>query len=150
MSYSAHARGFRDRRHAGHGRGAFPAGHAQSAQLAGLDVIDEVRGGVEHHRDAPAQEVGHRGGAALVRHMDHVDVGQALEQLAGQVARRAVAGRREGQFTRLLACERDEFGNGRGLDAGVHHQHVRRAVCQRDRLETGQGVVAQRSCRCWG
>jgi hypothetical protein len=39
-----------------------------------------------------AQQVGHGGGAALVRHMLHLDFRHGLEQLARQVDGTAVAG----------------------------------------------------------
>ena len=37
--------------------------------------------------DAAAQHVGHRGPAALVGHVDHVDAGALLEELAREVRR---------------------------------------------------------------
>ena len=83
-------------------RSAAPASAAarqrDGAQLAALDVRQHGLQRIEHDLDLAADQIGHRGCAAPVGHVLDVHACRALEHLAGQVARRAVAGRSVGQL----------------------------------------------------
>jgi hypothetical protein len=72
-------------RHAGQRLQRCVAGDRERAELAGLDVLQhDLRGG-EHELDLAPEEIRHRLPRALVRHVQHVDAGERLEQLAGEV-----------------------------------------------------------------
>ena len=55
---------------------------------------------IEHDVDAAGADVDHRRAAAAIGHVQHLDAGDVLEQLARQMRRAAVAGRRERQLAR--------------------------------------------------
>ena len=63
-------------------------GHRQRAQLAGPDVLDRRGHGIEHDLHLPAEQIGQRGRRAAIGHVDHVDAGHHLEQLAGHMVAR--------------------------------------------------------------
>ena len=63
---------------------------------------------LQRHRHAAADHVGED--RAAIGHVDDVDAGQALEQFAGDVLRRADAGRGVGQLAGLRLGERDQLG----------------------------------------
>ena len=97
----------------------------------------------EHRIQAVTDHIGNRTSGALVRHMRDIDPGIELEQLHGQVLRRAVARGAVVQFTRLAARQRYELLCGfhrrihahqQGHDAGGHQTH---------RHETFLGVETQ-------
>src|SRR4051812_45987823 len=57
-----------------------------------------------------ADQVGKRGGAAAIRHMQHVDAGHQLEQLAGEMMGASNAGRGNGDFAGVGFGIGDELG----------------------------------------
>ena len=75
--------------------------HRQAAQLATLDQRQHRTDIVEHHVDPPGDEVVERRAGAAIGHVQHLDPGHALEQLAGEVNRGAVTGGGEGDLARL-------------------------------------------------
>ena len=79
----AHGRDFRQRFRARRGR------DRQRAQLAGPDVLERRSQGVER-TPAPDRRAGRSSQpAAAIRHVDHVDTGHHLEQLAAYMASRS-------------------------------------------------------------
>ena len=75
-------------------------------------------------RHLPADDVLQRGRAALVRHVLHLDARDALEELAGQVLRRAVAARGERVLAGIRLHQRDELG-----DVLRRHARIDRRAC---------------------
>ena len=75
----AHGRDVRQRLRARRG------GHRQRAQLAGPDVLDRRGQAVEHDLHLPAEQIGQRRRRAAIGHVNHVDAGHHLEQLAGDM-----------------------------------------------------------------
>ena len=100
------------RRHLGQQLAAPGAGHRQRLEPAGLHVRQRRRLQIEHQRHVAGQHIGQRRCAALVRHMQQLDAGIAGEQLAGEMVRRAEAGRRVGELARLAPGQRDHVGHG--------------------------------------
>ena len=70
------------------------ARHGQRLEPAALDVHGRRAEAVEHHVDLAADQVLQRRAGALVRNVGDGGLRLQLEQLAGQVVRGAVAGRR--------------------------------------------------------
>ena len=64
--------------------------------------------------------------------MHDIDVGHALEQFAGEVIGRTVAGRGEIEFARLLLRQHDQLLYAARRHAGVDDQHDGRRRKQRD------------------
>src|SRR6185436_2805021 len=83
--------GFGDGRDVGEAGRAPGAADADRAHAAGPDVRRHRVDAFPHHLDVPGDQVvdGHR--TALVRHVHDLRAGHVLEQLAGDVARLAVA-----------------------------------------------------------
>src|SRR5262245_29213296 len=79
---------FRDRRQVGYPGPAFRTGDREPAQLAALDQRQYRTGVVEHHMDAARDQIVERRSRATIRHVQHLDSGHALEQLAGPIRRR--------------------------------------------------------------
>src|SRR6516225_3158688 len=72
---------------------------------------------------------------AAIRHVHDIDVGHALEQFAGQVISRTVAGRSEIEFARLFLRQRDQLLHAVRRHAGIDDQHDGRRRKQRDGSE---------------
>jgi hypothetical protein len=109
------------------------------------EVTARPRSGiVEHDVDAAGQQVVERGARATIGHVHHVDPGHALEQLAGEMHRGAVAGRCEGHFPRIGLGVGNEFRD-RVCRRGDRHRHDVGVVAeQRDWREVSEGVEGQR------
>jgi hypothetical protein len=90
---------------------------------------------VEHHRDAPAQQVGKRRLGALVWNVHRFDAGARLEQLQREMAGAAVARRRPRQIAPFLLRQRDEFLKRLRRSFGIDDQHDVRLGHQRHRCE---------------
>src|SRR6516165_2889710 len=60
---------------------------------------------------------------AAIRHVHDIDVGHALEQFAGEVIGRTVAGRGEIEFARLFLRQRDQLLHAVRRHARVDNQH---------------------------
>ena len=58
---------------------------ASARSLPALTCSIGRRHGVEHHLHLPGEQVGERRRRAAIRHVDHVDAGHHLEQLAGHM-----------------------------------------------------------------
>ena len=132
-----------DGRHVGQRRRAREAGDRERAQLAGVDVRQHGRGRRPVRRDAPAEEVGHRRAAALVRDVRDVDAGALLEELAREIA---APSRRPTIHTR--AC-RASPSRARRIPAAssparrVHHEHVREHDAHRERRDVLLRIVGK-------
>ena len=90
-----------------------------------------------------AHHVDHRRAAALERHVQHVDAGLQLEQLAAEVLEAADAGRGVLQLARLLLGERDQLLDRIHRQAGMDGDHVGPAGENRDRGERLERIVGQ-------
>src|SRR5205814_2935622 len=102
--------GFRGGRHVRHRRRAFVGGDREPAQLAGGDIADRGRNGVEPERHVIAEEiVGQRAGA-LVAHNGDLGAGQQIEQLRREVIDGRRRRRAGGQLARRLLRQRDHVG----------------------------------------
>ena len=88
---------------------ALERGDREPAQLAALDQRQHRADVVEHDVDAAGDEVVERGPGAAIGHVQHLDAGHALEQLAGEMDRGAVAGRGEGDLARVGLGVGDEL-----------------------------------------
>ena len=73
-----HAR-LRQRRNVGQGRRAFFARHRERPEPLGREVGNDAGDRGEHHVDVTREQVGGRGRAAFVRHVDDVRPGCRLE-----------------------------------------------------------------------
>ena len=78
---------FADGGRVGKHRRAVRRGHRERAQLAGSDLFDQRRDGVDHALDAAAEQIGLRGSGAAIRHVNQIDAGHHLEQFERQVRR---------------------------------------------------------------
>src|SRR5262249_7630648 len=74
----------------------------ERAHLARRDLRQDHRHEVEEHLDVAGDQIVHRWSRAPIRHVHDIDVGHALEQFAGQMIGRTVAGRSEIEFARLF------------------------------------------------
>ena len=82
---------------------------AERVQRAGLDLlIDEPGQRRDAHVDAAGEQLGQHRRQPLERHMQHVDAGFGLEQFAGKVRARTIAGRAERQAAGLGLRHRDD------------------------------------------
>src|SRR5262249_60512559 len=86
--------------------------HRQRTQLARSDELHRLGYGVEHYLYLSGHEIGHRGRATAIRHMDHVDPGHHFEQFAGDMDRRADATRSVADLAGIGLHIADELGNG--------------------------------------
>ena len=122
--------------HVGQGSRALGAGHTKRPEFAGLDLRQGGRQVVKHHIHIAAHQVQHGGAGAAVGDVWHEGAGHGLEQLAGQVDGRAVAGRRHAQLGWVCLGVADEVRDV--LDAqcvcllGVHDHHIGHLGHQRD------------------
>ncbi len=96
-----------------------------------------------HERDALAQQVGDGRRPALVRHVQHVDVRRFLEQLAGEMARAAVAGGGIAELAWLGLRLGDQALERRHAGFCRHHQHQRGLPHARHRHEIPRRVERQ-------
>ena len=133
-----------DRRQFGHRRLPLQGREAERAQAARLDMRQQRGGRVDRHVHIAGQQVGGRRPGAAVRHVDDVDAGHLLEQLAREMRARADARARKIELARdwpwRSRSARATFLAG---SAGVHDQHVHRLRQHRDRREVLERVVGQ-------
>ena len=73
-----------------------------------------------------------------------VDAGHHLEQFAGHMTGRAVAGRRHGDFARIGLGVSDEFRNCLGREFGVDHDDIGQTRGARDRRDVANEIVVER------
>jgi len=97
--------------------------HRQRAQLAGPDVLNRRALGGEVDLHLPAEQIGERGRRTTIRHMNHVDTGHDLKQLAGDMLRGSVAGRRHVDLARIGLGVGNELGNGLGWNRWIHQHY---------------------------
>jgi len=91
----------------------------------------------------PAEEIVERWQSALIGDRGDVDLGGRLQQLGGEMRRRAVAGMTVAQLARFCPRHRDQIGHRLDLRVGAHQREVRRIGDERDRREIGEYVVGQ-------
>ena len=138
---------FRHGRQLGRQRRALRSGYRQRADFAGLGERQQRGRGTEHHRNLAASEIGRRGSRALVRHVDDVDASRVLEQLAGQVQRRADPGRAIGQLAGIGLGIGDQFGDGFDRQIVVHRQHIKTRDRGDDAVEILDRIERQRAVK---
>ena len=95
---------------------------------------------VKHDVDLVAQQVRHRRGTALVGHVLHIHLGQALEQFARQVDGAAIARRAEVHFAGVGLGVGDEVLHALVGLGGVGHQQVGHIGHAGQRCEVLHGV----------
>ena len=95
-------------------RGALTSGDRKRPQLTGIHLFEPRRDRGDPELDAAGQEVGRALAAHPIRNMDRLDADELREQLAVEVARRAVAGRAEHELAGLLSRQRDELPDRSG------------------------------------
>src|SRR5262250_820188 len=82
--------------------GRFAPALASARTLPAATCGQDHRHEVEEHLDVAGDQIVHRRSRAPIRHVHDIDVGHALEQFAGQMIGRTVAGRSEIEFARLF------------------------------------------------
>ena len=106
-----------------------------------------MRNGRRHGDDEqphlPAERIGDRRPAPLVRDMDDVDAGPQLQQLAGDVRRRAVADRGEMQPARMCLGLCNDILHAVDRRAGVSRDQLRHADDQGHRGEIALDVIVE-------
>src|SRR5262245_48778096 len=100
---------------------AFCARYCQRAQPAGLDVRDRRRHGGERHLHQPAEQIGERGCYAPIWHMNYVDAGHQLEQLARQMGGSSDTTRRHGELAGIALGIGDKLGNRFGRNRWIYY-----------------------------
>ena len=121
----------------------------QRAQLAFPHQRDRRRDGDKGHGDASAQQVGDHGSGAAIGHVLDIDVRHRLEQLAGEVLRRADAGRGKAQLARVGARIGDQLLHGLGRHVIGHDENIGRVDRLRDRQQVLGGVVRHFAVETW-
>src|SRR5215467_13318986 len=112
----------------------------EGAQAPRLDVRHDLERVGDEEGEAPAQEVGDRGSAALIRHMHHVDPGLEAQQLRREVLRAAVAGRAVVERSGLGLRERDQLLHRLRRELRRHDEHQRRIADARHRSEIDASI----------
>ena len=130
----AHGRHVRQRLRARRG------GHRQRAQLAGPDVLDRRGTDAEHDLHLSAEQIGQRRSAPRYGTWTMFDAGHHLEQLAGDMGRGPVAGRRHVDLARIGLGVGDELGNGLGRNRWIHHHDIGRADDAGDRRDVADEI----------
>jgi len=103
---------------------AFRRGHAERADVAGLDVLDRARQIVEKHRYLTAEQIRHRGRRAAIRHVRELDVGHGLQQLARHVRGGANPAGSKIDLARIGLRHGDELGKVLRRKRQVHVHDV--------------------------
>ena len=130
-------------RHIGRAGEARLAHHHQRLQAPGLHVRLRSRRRQKRRLHFARDIGGHGKARALVRNMRHARLGDEIEQLAGQVAAGARAGRTEIHFAALRLRIGDKFFQRRSGHGGMHHKHHRHIHQIGYRLEIPDRVVAE-------
>ena len=128
--------GFGVGRHVGQRRRALGAEHREPAQLALPDIGHRRRQRRERDRRVAADGRIDRQRRAVERHGDEVEPVFLLEQLAGEVGRRAGGGLRKAVLVRIGFDQIDQFLERRAGKAGMRRDHVGRGRHQGDRRES--------------
>jgi hypothetical protein len=105
---------------------------------------ERLRQGVERRLHLAADEVGDHRCAAAIRHVDGVDTGGELEQLAREVARRADAERGHADLAGIGPGIGDELADRAHRQRRIHHEHQRELDKARHRHDVAQEVEGQR------
>ena len=79
-------------------------------------------------------------GLPAIWHVDHVDAGHHLEQFAGDMGRRSVAGRRHVDLARIGLGIGDELGNGLGRNRWIDHHDIGHADDACDRRDVADEI----------
>ena len=96
------------------------------------DLLNRQRRGAEQDLDLSTKQVAHYSAAAAIRHVNHLDPGQHLEELAGYMAGSSDAGRPETDLARIGLGVRRELRNRFGRNRWIYHHHEWQADDARD------------------
>ena len=107
----------------------------QCAQLPGPDLRDGNHRIGKHQRDVSGKDVGHRWRVALVRHVQHLDPGERLEQLRIELVRRTRPAGRVGELARIALRAAHQFGHGLNRQQRMQDEHERNVRNEFDRRE---------------
>ena len=111
------------------------AAHRERPDLAGLGGAGDAVEALEHQIDVPGDQIVDRRRAAAIRHVLDLRPGHELEQLAADMAGRAVARRRVGELARIGLGLLDQFLHRFDVGLRRHREHQMPMHDQRDRLE---------------
>jgi hypothetical protein len=91
-------------------------GYCERAQPTSPDIPYRRDSAGEHDLHLPAEQIGKRRPATTIGHMNHVDPGHHLEQLARQMCAASDTNRRHVELARIGLAIGDELGNRLGRD----------------------------------
>src|SRR5262249_51606506 len=114
--------------------------HRKGQQPAIPDVLDRRGHVVEYRLHLATYQVCKRGCRTPIWHVDQVDIGHHLEQLAGQMDRGSDTGRGEIDLAGIDLGVGDELGNGFVRKRRVHHQNIGYAKDTRDRRNVADEI----------
>ena len=129
-----HAR-LRDGRQVRERRRSLVAAHRERPDLAGLGGAGNAIEALEHQIDVPGDQVVDRRRAAPVRHVLDLRAGHEFEQLAADMAGRAIARRRVGELARIGLGLLDQLLHRLDVRLRRYREHQMPVHDQRDRLE---------------
>jgi len=115
----------------------------ERAQAASPDIPNRCDSGGEVDLHLPGEEIGERRPATAIGHVDHIDPGHHLEQLAGHMGHGADARRRHVDFAGSGLGVGDELGNRAGRNRRVHHHNVGTSEDARDRRDVADEIEVE-------
>jgi hypothetical protein len=120
-----------------------PRRSRECAQLPAPEIGRDARDRREHHLDLAAHEIGNRRRRALIGNMHDVDTGHRLEQLAGEMRRRADPVRAEVDAAGPGPRGGDQILDVVDRQARVDDDDIERARHQGDRRKGAERIVRQ-------
>src|SRR5262245_8767183 len=112
----------------------------ERAERAGADVLDRGRNAGEVELDLPADKIGERRTLAAIRHMDDVEAGHHLEELASDMRSRPDAGRCHADLARIALGIGDELRRGFGRNRWIDLHDEGRPYHGRDRRDVADEI----------
>ena len=113
---------------------------ASARSLPALMCSIDARHGVEHHLHLPAEQIGQRGRRAAIGHVQHVDAGHHLEQLAGDMWPWFRCRPRHVDLAGICFGVGDELGNGLGRNRRIHLHDIGHAHDAGDRRNVANEI----------
>ena len=103
-------------------------------------MLDRHGGADKRDLHMAGNQVRHHLCPAAIRHMNHIDAGHHVKQLASQMRPSPLAGRRHVQRARIGFGVRDELGKRSRGDRWMHHHDKRRLKERCDGLNVADEV----------